>query len=419
MSSEIASFLDGFVRNPEFLEAYPYYAAILAKLTPVADPSVSRMAVSLHDGRFYLHVNVDAFVREPQYLRGVLLHEVHHIALGHLAHPKFAGAEEPELMDLAVEMSANEYIEEPLPPAVTWRAYSSVGMRAGQSTRERYEILVRHLQGTGSRPKAGAGEQGTGIVDDHRFLGQGATLPGGVAQTALLVSRAIEQARQERKEQSEHPSDDQDEDEDENAINVPRRFLVAGRTAGALVEELSDTIRAPEEPIDWRAALAMFVARARSPVHTWSRPNRRFPGRIFEVPGRSWAPRRTENPRLLVAIDTSLSMTKYELEEIARQLVLLGERAQITIAECDVSVARVYPFDGRIENVVGRGGTDLRPVFAQSLLGAHDVDGVVYFTDGDGPYAPEPPSIPTLWILTKPQAFRCPWGEKARLREPR
>jgi predicted metal-dependent peptidase len=416
--SDIEAWLDGFLRNPEFLEAYPYYAAILAKLIPVADPSVSRMAVSLHDGQFYLHVNVDAFLSEPQYLRGVLLHEVHHVVLGHLTHAKFTEVEEPELMDLAVEMSANEYIAEPLPPAVTWRAYASVGMRAGQSTRERYAILVRHLQGTGARPKPGAGEQGSGIVDDHRFLGKGATSPGGVAQTALLVSRAVEQARRERKERGETPNDPQDED-DEDAVNVPRRFLVAGRSAGALVEELSETARAPQEPIDWRAALAMFVARARAPVHTWSRPNRRFPGRIFEVPGRSWAPRRSENPRLLVAIDTSLSMTKYELEEIARQLVLLGERAHITIAECDVSVARVYPFDGRIENVVGRGGTDLRPVFAPALLGAHDVDGVVYFTDGDGPYDREPPPIPTLWVLTKPQAFRCPWGEKARLREPR
>ena len=171
--------------------------------------------------------------------------------------------------------------------------------------------------------------------------------------------------------------------------------------------------------MDWRAALAMFVARARSPVHTWSRPSRRFPSRIFEVPGRSWAPRRTAEQRLLVAIDTSLSMTKQELEEIARQLVVLSERAHITIAECDVSVARVYPFAGRIENVVGRGGTDLRAVFAPALLGAHDVDGVVYFTDGDGPFPSSPAPVPTLWVLTKPQNFRCPWGEKAWLRAPR
>jgi len=417
VTSDIEQWLNAFLKDDAFLGAYPYYAAILAKLTPVADPSISRMAVSLHDGRFYLHVNVDSFMNEPQYLRGVLLHEVHHVVLGHLTHPKFADVEEPELMDLAVEMSANEYIQGPLPPAVTWRAYSSVGLRAGQSTHERYEILVRHLQGTGSRPKPGAGEQGSGSIDDHRFLGRGKSSPGGVAQTTLLVSRAVEQSRAERRERAEQPSDDEDDDED--AVNVPSRFLVAGRTAGRLIEELSETIRAPDHAIDWRAALAMFVARARAPVHTWSRPSRRFPTRIFEVPGRSWAPRRTENPRLLVAIDTSLSMTKYELEEISRQLVLLGDRAHITIAECDVSVARVYPFNGRIENVVGRGGTDLRPVFAPSLLGAHDVDGVVYFTDGDGPYAKEPPPIPTLWVLTKPAAFRCPWGEKARLREPR
>lgn len=420
--SQLEAWLDAFIRDPAFLEAYPYYAAILAKLTPVADPSVARMAVSVHDGRFFLHVNVDSFTAEPQYLRGVLLHEVHHVVLGHLTHPRFAECEEPELMDLAIEMSANEYIEEELPPAVTWRSYSSVGIRAGQSTRERYEILVRHLQGTGSRPKPGAGEPGSGSVDDHRHLAHGNETPGGVAQTALLVERAISEAREERArakkkaEATPEPEITYDEDDDPN---VSRRYLVAGRTPGRLVEELAETTRAPDEVMDWRAALAMFVARARGPVHTWSRPSRRFPSRIFEVPGRSWAPRRSAEQRLLVAIDTSLSMTKQELEEIARQLVVLSERAHITIAECDVSVARVYPFAGRIENVVGRGGTDLRPVFAPALLGAHDIDGVVYFTDGDGPFPKAPAPVPTLWVLTKPQNFRCPWGEKAWLRPPK
>jgi predicted metal-dependent peptidase len=415
--SDLEAWLDGFLRDPGFLEAYPYYAAILAKVTPVADPSIARMAISLHDGRFFLHVNVDSFMAEPQFLRGVLLHEVHHVVLGHLTHPKFAEVEEPELMDLAVEMSANEYIEEPLPPAVTWRAYAAIGLRAHQSTRDRYELLVAHVQKSGALPRPAPGEHGSGTVDDHRFLAQGETSPGGVAQTALLVSRAVSESREERVAKRS-PSLPQDDDDDEESANVPRRFLVAGRTPGRLLEELSETTKAPTHAMDWRSALAMFVARARAPVHTWSRPSRRFPSRIFEVPGRSWAPRRTENPRLLVAIDTSLSMTRFELEEIARQLVLLSERAEVTIAECDVSVARVYPFAGKIENVVGRGGTDLRPVFARSLLGAHDVDGVVYFTDGDGPFDKEPPAVPTLWVLTKPQAFRCPWGERARLREP-
>ena len=316
-------------------------------------------------------------------------------------------------MELAVEMSANEYIEEPLPPAVTCRAYSAVGIRPGQSTWERYEILVRYLQATGRRPRPSPGEEGAANVDDHRFFARGKMLPGATAQTAILVERAVSESRQERARNrpppprppasqgesgearpTEHPRDHRgDADGDSKAATtrrrphpatLPRRRAVSRRPRR---RALRDDAARPRRSWTGGPPLAVFVARARSPVHTWSRPSRRFPTRIFEVPGRSWAPRRSENPRLLVAIDTSLSMTKLELEEIARHLVILGERAHVTIVECDVSMARVYPFAGHIENVVGRGGTDLRPVFEPSILGAHDVDGVVYFTDGDGPFS--------------------------------
>lgn len=397
--SELRAWLDAFLRDPSFLEAYPYYAAILAKLTPVADPSIARMALSLHDGRFYLHVNVDAFLREPQFLRGVLLHEVHHLVLGHLTHPKFAECEEPELMDLAIEMSANEFIEEELPPHVHWRAYAAAGLRAGQSTMERYERMVEHLRKQGARPKPAPGEVGSGTVDDHRNLRRGDESPGGVTQNALLVSRAVADLP---------PPRTQDEGD-------RRRWMIAGKLPGRLVEELTDTTLAPDAFIDWKQALTMFVARARAPVHSWSRPNRRFPGRLYEVPGRTWAPRPSDEPHVLVAIDTSLSMTRPELEEIARQLRALAERAHLIIAECDVEVTRVYPFDGVLETVSGRGGTDLRPVFAPSVLGAQRVDGVIYFTDGEGPFPETPAAVPTLWVLTKPHLFRCPWGERAWL----
>lgn len=427
VASDIEQWLRAFLRDDAFLGAYPYYAAILAKLIPVADPSVQRMAVSLHHGRFYLHVNVESFLREPHFVRGVLLHEVHHVVLGHLTHPKFAECEEPELMELAVEMSANEYIEEPLPPAITWRGYSGCGIRAGQSTRERYELLLAAMQASGAKPKAGNSERDAEIIDDHRFLRKGEAIAGGVTQTALTVSRAIEESREEQRTRPPKPPPTnqsplqelaarKENEIKKRAGNGDSRYLICGRTAARLLEELSETTRAPDAFMDWRSALMMFVARARSPVHTWSRPSRRFPDRVFEVPGRSWAPRRSENPRLLVAIDTSLSMTRLELEEVARQLVSLSERAHVFIAECDAEVSRVYPFSGRLDSVMGRGGTDLRPVFDPAILGTHDVDGVVYFTDGDGPFPTDPPPLPTLWVLTKPREFTCTWGERAHLR---
>jgi predicted metal-dependent peptidase len=347
----------------------------------------------MFSGRFYLHVNVDAFVREPVYLRGVLLHEVHHVALGHLSHPKFAGAEEPELMDIALEVSANEHIEEPLPDPILWRHYAAIGMRPGQSTLERYEILMEAARAGKLGKEGGGGAR----VDDHRVMARPSRDPGAVERTRQLLQAAASEAAEM------------------TAGEGNAGVLIAGKSPGQLIEELTGALLPREHFLDWRTALRMFVARARAPVHTYARPSRRFPGRLGEVPGRTYAPRAIERPSLLVAIDTSMSMRPGELAEIARQLEAMREHARITVAECDTEVTRVYPFAGRIEDVAGRGGTDLRPVFAPAFLGAQKVDGVVYFTDGIGPAPDAPPPVPVLWVLTKPFDFACPWGERAWL----
>lgn len=413
--SEIEAWLGAFVRAPAFLERYPFYAAVLAQMGPVSDPSVKRMAVSLHGGRFYLHVNVEAFLREPQYLLGVLLHEVHHVVLGHLTHPRFHDVCDAELMDLAVEISANEYIEEPLPDPITWRPYAALGLGAGQSTLERYERLVEALRGgasgTGGRDAAAAApakeraQKGGGErADDHRYLRRGDAEPGALEQTRQLIARAAREAGEPRPGGGEE---------------VPS-LLCAGKDPGSLIEALTGVLGPGERFLDWKTAMRMFVARARAPVHTYARPNRRFPGRVGEVPGRTYSPRVLMKPRLLVAIDTSMSMSLSELAEVARQLEALAEHATLTIAECDTRIARVEPWGGGLLDVKGRGGTDLRPVFEASFLAGHRIEGVVYFTDGDGPAPDSPPEVPVLWILTKPEAFACPWGERAYLgRGPR
>ena len=399
---DLGAWLDAFLRDPGFLERYPYYAAILARLHPVADPSVLRMAVSFQDGRFYLHINVDAFLAEPQYLRGVLLHEVHHIALGHLGHPKYTEAQEAELMDLALEMSANEFIEEPLPNPIVWQTYATIGIRSGQSSVERYDRLVEASRSGALDPRPGSGPRHDHErrADDHRYLKRRERDPGAVEHTRQLVQSAIDQVDQRGPE-----GDDTDS----------KRHLLAGKTPGRLLEELTGESGQREIFLDWKAALRLFIARARAPVHTYSRPNRRFPHRIGEIPGRTYSPRVIATPALLVAIDTSMSMTARELEEIGRQLDALADHARLTIVECDAEITRVYPFTGALGDVAGRGGTDLRPVFEPEFLAAHRPQGVVYFTDGDGPFPASAPALPVLWILTKPLDFGCSFGDRALL----
>ncbi|MDI1445509.1 VWA-like domain-containing protein [Polyangium sp. 6x1] len=399
MVDPVRAFLDDFVQTSDFARRYPYYTAVLANMVPVADPSVKRMAVSLHEGRFFLHVNVDSFLREPQWLRGVLLHEVHHVVLGHLSHPKFADPAEPELLELALEMSANEFIEEPLPDPITWQKYTAFGIRAGQSSLERYEKLLEAARAGKFTAKHAPGGE---TVDEHRLLRRAAGAPGSAEQARMLVARAMDAAG------------------DVGPEGPPERRLLAGKEPGRLLAELDGVLGPPECFVDWKTALRMFASRRRTPVGTFARPSRRFPSRIGEVPGRAWSPRAMARPRVLVTIDTSMSMTDAELAEIAKQLALIAEEARITVVECDSEIQRVYPFTGAITDVQGRGGTDLRKVFAEGFWRPHAPDGIVYFTDGEGPFPEEPPPVPTLWILTKPQSFACPWGERAILeRRPR
>jgi predicted metal-dependent peptidase len=404
-AEDLRRWLHAFVFEGGFLARYPYYAHVLASLEPVLDPSVELVGVSLapsSDGaraRYFLHVNVEGLRRVPQFLRGLLLHEVHHVVLGHLAHPRFASPERPELMQMAMETTANEHIEEPLPAPILWQHFERFGLRAGQSTMERYALLCdAETESLVPEPK-----DGTRSVDDHSFMDGAAPPASGVPETR----RILEEADQKGSPPGE-------------AREVPqRRITMAGKTPKELLLELGGATDPREVLLDWKDALSRFVAHRRAPVHTWSRPSRRFPTEIGRVPGRSYRPRAALRPTILVAIDTSLSMTERELAEIARQLRPMSELAQLVIVEHDAKVTRVASFQGTLGGVLtkvkGRGGTDLRVIFDPALLRTTHADGVVAFTDGDGPTPERAPAIPVLWMLTKPWDFACGWGERAKL----
>jgi predicted metal-dependent peptidase len=364
------------------------------------------MAVSLHGSHIWLHVNADYFTKPAHlpFIKGVLLHEVHHVVLGHLSDPIYVNPTEPDLMELAMEVSANEYIREPLPgdPPV-WTRFKQFGLAAGQSTWERYDLLVKARRSGATIPVP------VRWVDSHlaRGVGRWSVVGGKPDQDSYirvkrLVSEAVSQEQRNRTRA--------------DCTNRPGGSL-AGRDPGHFIEELDEEQVAVSVPrLNWRTALQLFATPHKRAFTTYTRPNRRFPGRLGEVPGRIRRPDTTNPRRLLVVVDTSASMSTRELNEIAGELRRLNRLARFTVAECDSVVHRVYPFAGSFVEAAGRGGTDLRPVFEPEFLAQYRPDGVVYFTDGEGPYPLQPPGVPTLWVLTKDWPFRCPWGQQALLR---
>ena len=388
----LRDWLDEFLRQSGFARQLPYYAAVLARLEPIDDPGVAVMGVSAYGRRFYLHVNIDYFTRpieNARFLSGVLQHEVHHIVLGHLALPKYQQPAHPDLMELAMEMSANEHIIASLPgKPIRWNDYAAFGICGGQSTLERYELLVRARQNGEETP---GGEFVDGQISALAARSRSQLDPTLADRVEQLVEEAVSSAAA-----------------DSNS-------RLAGRTAGQWLEKLHGVEDDPHRYFDWKAALQAFLGWMRSPVHTYARPSRRFPSRVGEIPGRTYAKNAAEPTTLVVAIDTSSSMDAAELAEIGRHMRLLSDRIKLTVVECDTQIQRVYPFEGVLRNVAGRGGTDLRPVFDREFLRSLRAKGVIYFTDGGGPYPAIDPGIRTLWVLSKPWDFHCPWGVKARL----
>ncbi len=402
------------LRPMGFLQRYPLYAAVLARMIVLADESVEVMGVSESQGRVYLHVSLSYFSNPAHlpYLSGVLLHEIHHVVLGHTSHTKFFDVAFAPLMTIAMEISANEYIKEPLPGhPMTLDGFYEYGIRPHQSTMTRYDCLVKALaEGKDPESKLKA------LMDGHLWLivcdtegdsdsvgetssGLGRHLPSMILRERV-VEKILEAVAEEAKQQPSH-------------------HRLAGREPAYLQEMLAQvhSSQSPKGSMDWKAALQIFASRLRKPIHRYDTPNRRFPQHVGLIPGRRRLISQGEKPRLLVVIDTSASISTQELLAISTQLQHLVSLSTILLVECDAIIHRVTTYKGGpLHSVMGRGGTDLRPPFQGDFLRQHRPEGVVYFTDGCGPFPESPPALPVLWVLTCASDFACPWGERVFLR---
>ena len=114
------------LERSQFLRRYPAYAGLLATCVPVATDRVPLMAIGRHwrtDGtsELRLFVNRAAIEANPEHFAGVLQHELHHALYGHLDRADLHRVGSADVMELAMETTANEHIAEPAWHAVEQR----------------------------------------------------------------------------------------------------------------------------------------------------------------------------------------------------------------------------------------------------------------------------------------------------------
>jgi predicted metal-dependent peptidase len=122
---------------------------------------------------------------------------------------------------------------------------------------------------------------------------------------------------------------------------------------------------------------------------------------------------------IVIAVDTSGSIGKLELEQFAGEISAISEEAQpeaIHVVYCDAAVQCAQQF-GPSEPVRleprGGGGTDFRPAF--EWVGENNIAPVcfIYLTDLCCHSYPEAPGYPVLWVTDSRRTM--PFGETLRI----
>jgi len=190
----------------------------------------------------------------------------------------------------------------------------------------------------------------------------------------------------------------------------------AARQAGKLSQSmmrLVDNLLAPQLP--WRALLARYMMNAARDDYSFQRTSRRE--------GEALMPRLySQSVKVIVALDTSGSVTRDELQEFLTEIDALKAqvRADITLHACDDKLDAAGPWHYAMweamqlpAEISGGGGTDFRPLFDWIEREHLSPDLLVYFTDAEGQFPAREPSFPVAWLV-KGKA-PTPFGDRIQL----
>lgn len=395
------------------LSTHELYAKLVARGTFIASGETRTMGVTvrggalqfLYDPRFVAQCRVED-------LASVIEHELLHVLFGHLSLDR-AKYPDADALLIATESTVNENVTGPLPgQPITIEAYD---LPADESTDERYARLIARRTAIPPRHAPKRDETvplPSAWVPDRTDSVHGATdsgpndanaappPPESVDDHAVWATPSLE----ERWAISHIVRTAVDVLDPGAASRLPRavRSLIASQERGGPRR----TTLPLADGVD--GALQTVLRRFARQTHSWRVRDRRRHAEI--APGIV-----RERLRVLLVVDTSGSMDEAALASVNAALRTAAREHDVWLVQCDHTIRRIDRYRTPLTEIVGRGGTDLRPPFDACLLRALRPSLIVYLTDGCGPAPDAAPPVPVIWLLPEGGSAPTAWGEVVRI----
>ena len=375
----------------------PFFGALALRLKVVEDLACKTFWV---DG--------ESLGYNPAYLatvsdlecRGVLAHEILHVANGHCFRQ---GPRDADRWNQACDYAINPIVKQagfvlPSPHLDDSRFH-------GKSAEEIYAVLTQEARQK-EKEKSG-GKPGANAPDGQQTAANGANTPSAAPEPDAPPSCG---------EVRPYVGPEKAAKEAEWKV-ATLQAAKAAKMRGALPGSLAALVEAASEPsVDWRAILMRFAQQVTNDDYSWAMPNRRYLQLGLYLPS-------LHSPAVGDAVfvrDTSGSVFDETQAQFAAEVINVAEvvrPARLIVMDCDRRVTQVQVFERgdpiELAPVKGGGGTSFVDPFRRLEEEGINPAFLVYLTDMDGAFPGVAPSYPVLWASTTPlnRAREAPFGE--------
>lgn len=200
-------------------------------------------------------------------------------------------------------------------------------------------------------------------------------------------------------------------------INEGYAYAKLQGKAPAGLDRYVDELNYPK--LNWRQMLQKFIVREIPYDFSYSRPSKRSLACGVYMPSVT-----RESLEIGVALDTSGSMSPKDLKECLSEtvgIVKAYSNVKLTVVTCDAEVHTVGEVTSEEDvanlEIKGGGGTDFIPVFKWIEENKPQMRLVIFFTDGFGSFPESAPQVKTLWCITQGglELDKIPFGESVNL----